>query len=310
MVVTLTLNPAVDRTATVARLTVGGTNRVQSTRQEGGGKGINVSRALAAMGEPSTAMGLFGGAPGRQVLDELPEGVQSEPNWLRQGDTRTNVKIVAEDTNQTTEFNEAGPWVSTEELESLEARIVGKLSQGDYLVLAGSLPPGVPETFYQRLTTAAKERGVRCVLDTSGPSLAAGLRARPDVVKPNQAEAALTLGRPLHTREAQRQAVRELLQQGPRLVVLSLGGDGAVFGRGRELLWTGLSVETVRNTVGCGDTMVAAVVYGLQRGWELLRIGRFAAAAAGGTASLEGTAFPSLETIEKLEPLVESEVWS
>ncbi len=310
MIATVTLNPAVDRTIVVDGLTVGGLNRVRSSRQEGGGKGINVSRALAAMGERSQAMGLFGGAPGQLIVDGLPELVQARPTWLPTGETRTNIKIVDEESGQTTECNEAGPAIAAEVLALLQESVLGELRPRDYLVLAGSLPPGVPEDIYQRLMTAAKERDVCCVLDASGPSLAAGLQAQPDVIKPNQAEAAALLNQPLDGRDAQRRAVRRLLDQGPRIVVLSLGGNGALLGRGQELVWTKLSVKTVRSTVGCGDTMVAAVVYGLQRGWDLLQIGRFAAAAAGGAATLDGTAFPCLEVIQELEREVVSEVWS
>ncbi len=304
MIITVTINPAIDKTAGIETIHPRALNRLTRVEKDVGGKGINVSKAVAALGGSSTACGFLAGSTGRLIEELLREkGITPDFIWVS-GETRTNLKLV-EPGGHLTEFNEQGPTVTEKELEALRDKLVSYATPGTIFVLAGSGCPGVPEDIYRQLILAVKARGSRVFLDADGPLFAQAIEACPDVVKPNSFELAQYFGL---EREPSRQEIltlgRRLLEKGVGLVCVSMGGEGACFlTREGACFAPSLPVE-VRSTVGAGDTMAAAVCYGLDQGKPLEACFRLALAASAGAVTTEGTKPPDRALVSQLEAQV------
>ncbi len=304
-VYTVTLNPAWDRTAEVCRLVPGGTNLLREPRGDAGGKGINVSRVLHAFGHKTMALGLLGSGAGDQLLARLQEeGICCD--FIRLGGScRTNLKVVDRQAGVTTEFNEPGPQADAAALNALEQQLA-ELS-GGVVVLAGSLPPGVPVDWYARAAALCRRSGGQVVLDASGEGLRRGLVGGPDAVKPNKEELEVLCGMPLAGPKALIGAARrQLLCAGVRLAAISLGAKGAFFVTGTEAVEAAPPEVEARSTVGAGDTMTAVLAEYLAArpahaappaGEELRRLAARAVAAATAKVLREGTQPPREEEI-------------
>lgn len=307
MIITLTLNPAVDQTMFLDRLIPGEVNRVQETQLDPAGKGINASRVIHRLGWPTIAFGFLAGESGqiiRKALDE--EGVQH--HFVRVGgQTRINVTITEHATGRATSLYGPGPAVEAENLATLEGLLRFWLQVGRILVLAGSLPPDAPDDIYAGYIRLARAQDVRTILDTSGAPFGPGLAARPDVIKPNVAEAEELLGRALPDPEAVARGARELAGRGIEVVVVSMGGAGSVCVRGRQA-WRIIppTIER-RSTVGSGDSFVAGLAIALARGDDLTEGLRLGTAAGAATAMTPGTALGAAEDVERLLPQVQIE---
>lgn len=286
MIYTVTLNPALDYAVYLDALRVGETNRTAREALSFGGKGINVSAVLAALGEPTVALGFVAGSTGKMLSDMLQKAsVGADLIMLPQGETRINVKIKA---GAETEINATGPVIDDCSFLRLLSKLRG-LRSGDTLVLAGSVPPSLPRDVYLQMADAVAGRGVRLVVDAERDLLLPILPHRPFLIKPNAAELAAIVGRVLKTDAELEAAARELQAKGAQNVLVSLGGDGALLldetGRvHRAAAARGRAV----NTVGAGDSMVAGFLYGAAKGYAYaLQMG---IAAGGATAFGEGLA--------------------
>lgn len=300
MIYTLTLNPALDRELTVAALEPNAVLRATSARVDYGGKGFNVSRALAALGTPSVALGLLGGPTGAAMKAGLSrQGIAVDVVSIG-GETRTNVSIVATDTGDHVKVNEAGPIVTGEERESLVDRVSALARPGDLWVLAGSLPPGLPPDLYASLVELLRGYGARVILDASGEAFALGCQARPFLIKPNAVEAEAATGQPTRTAAETLAAAERLRSFGPENVVISRGADGAVLAT-TDGRWIGTAPHIDEsNPIGAGDALVAGLVHAihLNAPWsDVLRTGLASGAAA---ASLPGTDFGDLDYVARL----------
>ncbi len=305
MITTITLNPSIDRTLEIDRLVVGGLNRVKSKIDHPSGKGINVSRALSNLGQPTKALALVGGDNGKWLVDTLgAEGIVLDYVQV-QGDTRTNLKIWAMAEGRETEINEPGPTVTQDELGKLQSRVLEGAAQWDWVVISGSMPPGTPPDFYAALVESAKSQGAKVVLDASGAALREGLKACPDLIKPNKVEVTELLGWEPQDRAGAMIAVRELVERGISYVLLTLGKDGAFVGHG-DRVWQATPPEVpVKTTVGCGDSTVAGMLHGLMQGAGIEEAIRWAMATGAAAATTWGTEPPKLEAVRELLPLVE-----
>lgn len=283
MVRTLTLNPAVDRTLTVEGLALDGVNRVTDVRQDAGGKGLNVARVVGRLGVPVVAVAPQGGDTGRFLVDRLAaEGVSCRWHPISQP-IRTNTKVVDAVSGTHTDLNEPGPRLQAEDLAALGALLLDGLEPGDWVVISGSLPPGVPLETYGRWILEARRAGARVAFDADGATLASGLVGHPDLVKPNQAELERWAGRSLATDEALLGAAEELRCAGADTVVVSAGSRGAWLVSSRGHWFSPAIPVEVRSTVGAGDALVAGLVsaYSQGQGDEgALALGMAAAAAS------------------------------
>ena len=300
MIVTVTLNPALDKTVVIPEFRAGQVNRVVASRVDAGGKGVNVSKVLVSLGEESIAAGLCGGHAGRQLLDGLEKlGI---PTAFEYGtaETRTNLKITTGPGGETTDVNEPGAPVTAQQLQALEARLNALTAAGDMLVLSGSLPPGVPADFYAGLTRRQHERGVCVAVDTSGEPLRQAAQAAPDLLKPNLEELEQLTGNRPESDTAILDACSPLLARGTALVAVTLGGEGAVLvSHGGAWRAQALPV-TVQSTVGSGDAFTAALALGIQRGMAAEQMLALAAAAGAVNAMTDGTDVPDGAQIRAL----------
>ncbi|MFG3335344.1 1-phosphofructokinase family hexose kinase [Streptomyces tendae] len=259
MILTVTLNTALDITYRVQGLRPHASHRVTEVTERSGGKGLNVARVLAALGHDVTVTGFAGGTTGGVVRAGLT-GVRGVTDALVPvaGATRRTVAVVDERTGDTTQLNEPGPAVAPAEWSAFQETYEELLTGAAAVALCGSLPPGVPVGAYGGLVRAARAAGVPVLLDTSGEPLRRGLAARPDLIKPNADELAELTGshEPLRAAQAAR-------RRGARSVVASLGAEGmlAVTPEGR---WRAAPPAHVRgNPTGAGDSAVAGLLSGL-----------------------------------------------
>ncbi len=305
MIVSLTLNPAVDKTLFVHALTLGEVNRVEHSQLDPGGKGINVSRMVHRLGWPTMALGFLAGHMGLIAEGALDrERVHHHFTWIP-GETRLNVIVVDEAGGTSTNLYDCGPAVPPADLDTLRADLARWLSGCRVLVAAGSLPPGVPEDVYAAIIRDATARGVTTILDADGPALRFGLAGRPNVIKPNVTEAEALLGRRLVGLPAVIAAARELLDRGPRTVIVSMGAAGSICAtRERVLHALAPSVER-RSTVGSGDSLVAGIAVALASGKDLTEGLRVGTAAGAATAMTPGTHLGTREEINQLIAAVE-----
>jgi 1-phosphofructokinase len=286
-ITTLTLNPAIDRTVTIPGFTAGAVNRVESTSDRPGGKGINVAAALAEHGNAVAALG-FLGRNNETAFTAFFAARGIEDNCLRlSGSTRVGIKISDPLRHETTDINFPGLTPGCADIAALREQIV-RISEG-WCVLAGSIPPGVPVSIYREFITTLKANGVRTVLDSSGEALREALKAGPDFIKPNVHELEAHVGRALPTEAAVIAAARELVAGGVALVVVSRGADGACFVTADEVVTAKPPVVTVHSTVGAGDAMVAGVVASQLRGLSLADTARRATAFSLSALTRSGT---------------------
>jgi 1-phosphofructokinase len=278
-VITVTLNPAIDQTVTIRDFKAGAVNRVESVRSNPGGKGVNVASALADYGH-SVAVTGFLGRENAAAFEELFERKEIADHFVRiAGQTRCGIKISDPGRSETTDINFPGIAPGTDELNVLRNRLA-ELSSLDHawIVLAGSIPPGVDPTIYREFTEMFRGRGQKVVLDTSGEPLRHALEAVPHIVKPNIHELEEMLGRTLDSQDRIVGAARELIARGTSLVAVSMGAEGALFVTADEVVTARPPNVQVRSTVGAGDAMVAGIVAGQLRGLPLADCARLATA--------------------------------
>ncbi|RAV01739.1 1-phosphofructokinase [Paenibacillus sp. YN15] len=298
-VVTVTMNPAVDKTVSVDKIELAGLNRIKEVRIDAGGKGINVAKVLAGFGVKAAALAVAGGYQSRLLRDKLEQAGIPCSFEEAEGETRVNLKVVDESTRQTTEFNEPGIRVDAAVLDRFTRRFEEALEGAAYTVIGGSLPPGAPPEYYRTLIEASRKRGVPVVLDADGTAFAQGVEARPFAIKPNIHELELYFGRRLPDDGELVSAARELIREkGVRLVLVSMGGDGSILVNETEAYRARPFPIRPLSTVGAGDSMVAAMVYSLLGGRTLPEMARITSAAGTITASKPGTQVCGIEEVE------------
>ncbi|MDY3618357.1 1-phosphofructokinase [Agathobaculum sp.] len=302
MIFTVTLNPSLDYIVRTHRLTPGALCRTQNEALYPGGKGVNVSLMLARLGLPSRATGFLAGDTGA-LFEKLLHSSMIEQDFVQlpAGRTRINVKVRADGE---TELNGAGPAVGEAALGSLGERL-DALQPGDWLVLSGSVPPGLPVNIYARLIARAAKKGAKTVVDTSGDALTHALSGSPALVKPNLDELGAAVGRPLRTPEEAATASAALQRAGAKAVLVSMGGAGALLlpEDGGALL-AAAPAGQARNTVGAGDAMVAAYLTAAAHGLSTADTLRYAVAAGSAAAFCDW--LPERDAVETLFAQIDS----
>jgi 1-phosphofructokinase len=298
MIYTVTLNPSLDRTIHYPTVSWGAVNRATRSSLDLSGKGVNISIALRQLGCESVMLGFSAGVFGRLLVEGLgAHGYRCEFVEIA-GETRSNITLIEDDTGRTTKLNEAGPPVTARDLAALEERLCALLAPGDMVALAGSLPPDAPDDTYARLIDAAHRCGARVALDSSGPALAAGCRAAPDLVKPNLDEAQALVGCPVEADLVW--ALCAMREMGPRRVLLSLGKKGAVYADDSGYwLATPPAIAEVNN-VGAGDAALAGAICAWDGDLSAAQMVRWAVAAGTATAQTDGTTFPGHRAIQSV----------
>lgn len=295
MILTLTLNPSLDRAIEIGSLDRGTVIRAGAARLDPGGKGVNVSRALLANGVTSCAVIPYGGDEGRQLVNLLShEGLHMVTVPVA-GATRSNVTL-AEPDGTITKINEPGTALTAGELDVIADAVLSAAHSADWVVASGSLPPEVPPDVYARLCRRFAAAGILVAVDTSGPALVSALAAGPALVKPNKEELAEATGVPITCVGDVIEAAEKLRATGARSVLASLGSDGAVLVEDGGIWYGEAAVAEPRSTVGAGDAMLAGFLAGGAKGPHAL-----AEALAWGAAAvcLPGSRMPGPSDIRR-----------
>lgn len=260
MIYTVTFNPALDYIVRLDSFTAGEINRVKYEQVLGGGKGINVSIVLQNLGHQSTALGFLAGFTGKEIIRQLEEfGCQSDFVELPEGFSRINVKVKAE---TETEINGQGPNITQEAQDKLFAKL-DKLTAGDTLVLAGSIPNTLPDDIYQRIMSRLEGKGINIIVDATKQLLLKVLPYKPFLIKPNNHELGEMFDTVLKTQDEIIEHAKKLQAMGARNVLISMAGDGALLVTEDGKVYTSAAPKgTLVNSVGAGDSMVAGFICG------------------------------------------------
>ncbi|WP_379131703.1 1-phosphofructokinase [Paenibacillus sp. sgz500958] len=280
MITTVTLNAAVDKTYYVDKMVAGKVHRVSRVISEPGGKGNNVAKVVKLLGGEVTASGFVAGSNGAFIDHRLQEYGILTSFVSAKGESRTCLNIIDVSSNSSTELLEQGPEIDPIHLDRFKKRLVELSLTSKYVVLSGSLPLGVPATTYSELIHIVQSTNARVYLDTSGPALGEGLQAKPHFVKPNEEELAQWSGKEKMSDEQIVDAAAKLAGKGIRQVCVTLGARGTIaFIDGIGYRAIPPYVEAV-NTVGCGDSFVAGMVFAEEQGESAAQRLRVATAAA------------------------------
>lgn len=304
MILTLTINPAIDHNVTADRLVFEDRAYILSTSETAGGRGINASCVINSFGGKTLSISTCGGRSGdrfRQLLCQC--GFPAEVVEI-ESEIRTNLTITDRQ-GLTVKLNQPGPTLSRQELDRLYAAVENRLEGASWLMICGSLPPGVSPEFYSKLVGLAREHGVKTLLDTDGEALMEGVEAGPTVVAPNQQEAERLLNTALITRSHFLDAAERIRKMGPEFVILSLGSRGAV-GAADQGVFEVIPprIEAVC-PIGAGDALAAAFTWAAERGLDLAEALRWGVAAGTATAALPGVSYANLAQTEEMYPRVE-----
>jgi 1-phosphofructokinase family hexose kinase len=281
MIITVTLNAAIDKTLAVPNFRLGRRHRAVEQTAMAGGKGVNVARALRALGQPVIATGIAGGPTGTRIVEHLTEeGVLNDFVRIRE-ESRTSTAVVDPTSGEQTEINERGPHVSEGELELFVDKLLYLAKGAAVCVFAGSLPRGVDPGIYGRLIEEMRRLGVTTVIDSEGEPLLMATRRAPDVVSPNEIEAEGLVGHEFADEEDRRRALGEMVEMGAREGIMTLD-DGclAVLGEGADRRLYRATLEPLEpvSSVGSGDAFLAGFVAARYGGRDPERCLRFAVA--------------------------------
>ncbi len=301
MIVTVTMNPAIDKTVEIGYLQQGGLNRISKVEYDAGGKGINVSKTICELGGKSIATGFLAGNAGRTIKNVLDEkGIQNDFVWIK-GETRTNTKVF-EENGMVTELNEPGAVPSADELKELIDKLEGYASKDTLFVLAGSVPNGMDKDIYAEIIDTVHKKDAAVFLDADGELFRSGLKAMPDIIKPNRLELEEYARFDYKASEQEiANIARRLIDEGISTVAVSMGKCGAMLlKKDYEAKAPALSVKA-HSTVGAGDAMVAALSYAYENSLDNDETSKLGIATSAGAVTTIGTKPPAKELVMKLK---------
>jgi 1-phosphofructokinase family hexose kinase len=304
LIVTLTINPAIDRIISIDRLAFEDRAYINSSRESAGGRGINVSSVIHSFGGETLAVLISGGDSGKRLQGLLGKCGYRIAVVPVQNEIRTNLTITDKH-GLTVNLNETGPQLGKAEVARVERVVRDTLDHASWLAICGSIPPGVPPAFYGKLISMARQKKVKTLLHADGDALREGIAARPTVVSPNQQEAGRLLGQTLLTRTHYLEAAERIRQLGAESVVLTLGSRGAVGASGDGLIEVLPPRVDAVCPIGAGDALMAAYAWARERRTSVADALRWGVAAGTATACLPGMNFASLAQAREIYRQVE-----
>lgn len=287
-ILTVTLNPAIDKTV-----------RVKVTLSAGG-KGLNVSRVIKTLGGKTIATGLIGGATGMFIKNKLNAEKIANDFFFVSGETRTNLTKINPKNGEITRVLEPGPVISKKEASDFRKKYCSLLAKSKYVVFTGSLPKGLKPGIYAELVKIAKNKNVATVLDTSKEALRLGIKSKPFILKPNLEELEEVIGRKLNSIAKIKEAIQTLHHKGTEIVIITMGEKGAVASNGKEILKTVLPKIKCINNVGSGDSFIGGFVYSYSKGKSFSESLKLAAACGSANALSINPGFCKKKDINKL----------
>jgi 1-phosphofructokinase family hexose kinase len=304
LIVTLTINPAIDRILSVDRLAFEDRSYINSVGESAGGRGINSSRVIHSFGGDTHAVLISGGDSGKRLEEHLAGCGYPTTMVPIENAIRTNLTITDRQ-GLTVNLNETGPELSELEVTRVEKAVREALRKASWLLLCGSLPPGVPSSFYGKLIAMARKKNVKTLLDADRDALREGIEQRPTLVTPNQQEAERLLGRTLLTRSHLLEAATQIRAMGADSVVLSVGSRGAIGAYSDGLLEALPPRVDALCPIGAGDALTAAYTWSYNRKRNHAEALRWGVAAGTASARLPGMSFASLAQAEEMYRQVE-----
>jgi len=292
LIITVTLNPAIDRILYVPSFRTGEINRALKTFVDAGGKGINVSKAVKSLGGDTIALGFIAGKNGRFIKDNLSSyGI--EHHFVEvPGESRVNIKIYCGNGSHT-DINEPGFNTSEANFNLLLSRLKGYLHPGNIVVISGSTPPNFPQEYYAKLCSAVTESKIPLVIDADGDRLSHSLGARPSFVKLNTQELSEITGTPVTTPESALPEARMLMQRGARGVLVSFLPGGILYLEGDEAFYAEAPPVEIQNTIGSGDALVGALSHAIEQKMTREATIKYVLSTAMASALLESSAVVS-----------------
>ena len=305
MIVTVTLNAAIDKRYVVEGFQVGEVNRVKECSYTPGGKGLNVSKPAAIAGAKVVATGFVGGHAGNYIEDELkPFGIESAFYHMNE-ESRSCINIWDSVNKVQTEFLEPGFTVTEADFEGFVEQFTELVKEADVVAMSGSVPKGLDGKAYQRLVGIVKEAGKKVILDTSGKLLEDGIEAKPTMIKPNIDEIRMLTGNQCNDLTEIIEAAKQIQKSGVEIVAVSLGKDGSIVACEEGVYRAIVPKIDAVNTVGCGDSMIAGFALGLSEGLSIKETLQKASAISAAAALREETGFFVMEDMEQIFPRVE-----
>lgn len=300
MIVTVTMNPAIDKTVDIEHLEQGGLNRITHVEIDAGGKGINVSKTISQIGGKSIATGFIAGNSG-QIIEKVMNDLGIETDFITiSGETRTNTKVF-EKSGELTELNEPGPVVEEKDVEVLFKKLESYAGEDTLFVLAGSIPRGVEKDIYGRIIEFVHSKGSKVLLDADGELFTKALEAGPDIIKPNRVELEQYAGMDYFASEQELiDIAKKMMDKGIETVAVSMGKSGAIFLKENyKVKCPGLKVKA-HSTVGAGDAMVAALSYSWEQKLSEEDTVKMCMAVSAGAVTTIGTKPPTREVVNEL----------
>jgi len=298
-IITLTINPAVDKSARVDGLSPEQKLRCHSLKYQAGGGGINISRVLKRLNVDTSCIFTSGGSNGEFIQQELEKSaIHAIPVFLKSW-TRENLSVVDTKTNLQYRFGMPGPKILEDEIKLLNKTIHEIISFGDILAISGSLGEGIPFNFYAELIRGLATKEIKVILDTSGDALVASLKEKVYLIKPNQKELAQLAGKEWLNADEQEGFCKELVQsEQVKFIVVSLGGRGAFIVSKDGINYLTPPPVKVMSTIGAGDSMLAGIIYGLTKNETQQNILKWGVACGTATTMEEGTDLAQVENID------------
>lgn len=305
MILTVTLNAAIDKRYVVEDFKIGEVNRVKECVYTPGGKGLNVSKPASIAGAKVVATGFVGGHAGNYIEDELkPFGIESAFYHMEQ-ESRSCINIWDTVQKKQTEFLEPGFTVTEKDFDGFVEKFTELVKDADVVAMSGSVPKGLDGTAYQKLVAIVKNAGKKVILDTSGKLLIAGIEAKPTMIKPNIDEIRMLTGSQCDDLNEIIEAAEQIHNNGVEVVAVSLGGDGAIVVSDEGVYRAIVPKIDAVNTVGCGDSMIAGFALGFSEGLSIAETLKKASAISAAAALREETGFFVMEDMENIFPRVE-----
>lgn len=303
MILVINLNASVDKRYKMKDLIKGEVMRAAEVDNTPGGKGIHVANVATILGEDCIATGYLGGKSGEFISEKLQDyGIKQDFVQVT-GETRSCLAIIT-DTGAQTEILEPGPTVTQEEQEAFLAKYQELLSKATVVAASGSMPKGLPGDFYGQLISLARKAGKPFLLDTSGEALIQGIKAQPYFVKPNNDEIKVLVGAELRSDEDIVHVLQKFMEDGIKLPVISLGAQGSMAGYNQHVYKITVPKIQCKNPVGSGDSFVAGIAVGIERGMAIEDVLSLGAACGTANAMEDESGFVRKEVVEELFPQI------
>lgn len=307
MILTVTLNAAIDKRYVVEEFKVGEVNRVKECAYVPGGKGLNVSKPAAVAGAEVVATGFVGGHAGNYIEASLKDYHVKSAFYHLESESRSCINIWDEKNCVQTEFLEPGFTVTESEFQGFLEEFKELVKQADVVAMSGSVPKGLDGTAYQKLVKVVKDAGKKVILDTSGKLLEMGIEACPTMIKPNIDEIRMLTGKECAEIGEIVEAAKEIHARGVEVVAVSLGADGSLAVSDEGVFRAIVPRIDAVNTVGCGDSMIAGFALGFAEGLSIEETLRKASAISAAAALREETGYFVMEDMQRLYPQIKIE---